>query len=311
MKRHLFFLALLLMFATGMIHALDVTIQFANRRIFFPDEAVEIRVTVSNPDSQPRRFRLADRRLFTVDFDVRTLTNTAIPRSAQFTTRRGADQAVFFRDVVLEPGEELSFVEDLMDYVDIPGAGTFVVTGRLYPELWSRPESTPVSSNRLTLTIRPSPEGIPEIASRIAADTQEILVREALPPDEVVRGTIEARMRSDWNRVFLYMDLESILRRNPVRDRSFRLLSEEEQRQEVEEFRRALRADRIDEDIVLTPTEFEVVETRFTRTHATVITEQRFAFPTFTEIKEYTYRLERRNDVWVIYDYFVENLGAI
>lgn len=311
MKRHFLHLSLLLMFAVGTLHALDVTIQFANRRIFFPDQPVEIRVTVANPDSEPRRFRLADRRLFTVDFDVRTLTNTAIPRSAQFTMRRSADQAVFFRDIVLEPGEELSFVEDLTDYVDLPGAGTYVVTGRMYPELWSRPESTPVNSNRLTLTLRPSPDGTPEISSRIAADTQEILEREALPPDEVVRTTLEARLRSDWNRFFLYMDLESILRNDPVRERSFRLLSEEEQRNEVEEFRDALQANELDEDISLTPTEFEIVETRFTQTDATVITEQRFVFPTFTEIKEYTYRLERRNDVWVIYDYFVENLGAI
>jgi len=298
------------MCAVGTLHALDVTIQFANRRIYVPGEPVEIRVTVSNPDPEPRRFRLADRRLFTVDFDVRTLTNTVLPRSAQFTMRRSADQAVFFRDVVLEPGEELSFVEDLTDYVNIPGAGTFVVTGRLYPELWSRPSSVPLNSNRLTLTVRPSPDGIPEISSRIAADTQDILVREALSPDEVVRTTIEARMRADWNRFFLYMDLESILRRNPVRDRSFRLLSEEEQQREVEEFRQSLQADTLDEDISLTPTEFEILETRFTRTNATVITEQRFAFPTFTEVKEYTYRLERRNDIWIIYDYFVENLGA-
>ncbi len=310
MKRHFLFLSLLLMCAVGTLHALDVTIQFANRRIYVPGEPVEIRVTVSNPDPEPRRFRLADRRLFTVDFDVRTLTNTVLPRSAQFTMRRSADQAVFFRDVVLEPGEELSFVEDLTDYVNIPGAGTFVVTGRLYPELWSRPSSVPLNSNRLTLTVRPSPDGIPEISSRIAADTQDILVREALSPDEVVRTTIEARMRADWNRFFLYMDLESILRRNPVRDRSFRLLSEEEQQREVEEFRQSLQADTLDEDISLTPTEFEILETRFTRTNATVITEQRFAFPTFTEVKEYTYRLERRNDIWIIYDYFVENLGA-
>lgn len=310
MKRHFLYLSLLLMCAVGTLHALDVTIQFANRRIYVPGEPVEIRVTVSNPDPEPRRFRLADRRLFTVDFDVRTLTNTVLPRSAQFTMRRSADQAVFFRDVVLEPGEELSFVEDLTDYVNIPGAGTFVVTGRLYPELWSRPSSVPLNSNRLTLTVRPSPDGIPEISSRIAADTQDILVREALSPDEVVRTTIEARMRADWNRFFLYMDLESILRRNPVRDRSFRLLSEEEQQREVEEFRQSLQADTLDEDISLTPTEFEIIETRFTRTNATVITEQRFAFPTFTEVKEYTYSLERRNDIWIIYDYFVENLGA-
>ena len=306
-------LTLILLIATTIAvgaESVDVSIQLVDRQIFFPDSDIRVRITISNESSEPYRFKLADRRIFTVDFDVRTLQNTQLPRSEQFTMHRASDQAMFYREVSIQPGEEYSFTEPLDRYVTIPGPGTYIIRGRFFPELYRRADSETIETDRLTLSVRPSPAGVPEVSRRIVEETGEILRRERIPPDEVVAGTIEARQRGNWNRFFLYIDLEDLLRTNPERERRYRALSEEERREELEQFREDLQSDRIDEDITTRPTEFDVIETRYTRNEATVQTEQRFAFPGFTEVKGYTYRLERRDDVWIIYDYTVENLGT-
>ena len=313
MKRSskLFFVSILVaVVAAAAAPAVEVSIGLADRQIFYPDSEIRVRVTITNDTAEPYRFKLADRRLFSVDFDVRTLANRPVERSREFTTRRAADQAIFYREVTIEPGEEYRFTEPLDRFVEIPGPGTYVMTGRFYPELYSRAGSRAVTTNRLTFSVRPSPAGVPEVAARIDEETREILRRERIPPDEVVHGTIEARQRENWNRFFLYMDLESLLKIDPARERRYRALSEEERREEIERFREHLRSDVIDEDIVTRPDTFEIRETRYTQTEATVETIQRFEFPQFTEVREYTYRLQRRDDIWIIYDYSVENLGA-
>ncbi|MFW6368103.1 MAG: hypothetical protein ACOCZ9_00055 [Spirochaetota bacterium] len=290
--------------------SVNVSIQLVDRQIFYPDSDIRIRVTISNESSEPYQFELADRRLFTVDFDVRTLQNNQLPRSEEFTMRRTSDQAMFYREVTIGPGEEFSFTEPLDRYVRTPDPGTYIVQGRFFPDLYRDAESESIESNRLTLSVRPSPAGVPEVRRRIAEETGEILRREQIAPDEVVEGTIEARQRGNWDRFFLYIDLEDLLQTSPERQRRYQELSEADREAELEEFREDLESEEIDEDITTRPTEFEVTETRYTSNEATVRTEQRFAFPRFTEVKEYTYRLEKRDDVWVIYDYSVENLGT-
>ncbi len=307
-------LTLILLIATAVAlsaESVDVSIQLVDRQIFFPDSDIRVRITISNESSEPYRFKLADRRLFTVDFDVRTLQNAQLPRSEQFTMQRASDQAMFYREVTIRPGEEFSFTEPLDRYVRIPGPGTYIIQGRFFPELFRRSDSERIESNRLTFSVRPSPAGVPEVRRRIVEETGEILRQERIPPDEVVAGTIEARQRGNWNRFFLYIDLEDLLQAtSPERAQRYRELSEAERREEIEQFREDLQAEEIEEDITTRPTEFEILETRYTRNEATVRTEQRFQFPGFTEIKEYTYLLERRDDVWIIYDYTVQNLGT-
>jgi len=290
--------------------AIDVSIEFVDRRIYHPDSDIHIRVTVKNEDARTYQFRLADRRLFTVDFDVRTLTNVQVERSQNFITRRAADQPVYYRNVSLEPGEEFSFTEELSDYVNVTRAGTYVVQANFYPDLWTRDDSGPIQSNRLTLSVRPSPVGIPEVQHRIDEETEEILHREALPPDEVVRWTLEARQRREWNRFFLYLDTEELLLRDPARERRYKRLPEEEQLEELEQFREHLKQERVEGDLVAAPSSFEIEETRYGPHEGEVITVQRFRYDTFTEVREYRYTLERRDNVWVIVDYTVESLGT-
>ena len=65
------------------------------------------------------RFKLADDRMFSVDFNVVTVKNMALTQSETLIKKRTTHQAVYFRDIALDTGEEYSFVENLKDYIDL------------------------------------------------------------------------------------------------------------------------------------------------------------------------------------------------
>jgi hypothetical protein len=211
----------------------------------------------------------------------------------------------------LHPGEHYAFVEDLTEYVTIPGPGVYVAQAVFYPELWGTGNSEQMRSNSLTISVRPGAESIEaEIEATIDEETGEILQANAMPPDEVVRYVLRARQRGSWQQFFLYLDVEQLLLNNPQLQRRYQRSSEAERLRMLEEFREDLRQERVDQDIVLVPTSFEVIRTSYTPEQGTVTVKERFEYADFTEIKEYTYYLQRRDSVWYIYNYDVRNLGT-
>ncbi len=308
-------LLMLLLFApsaaTAQAGNVSVTIRFYDQTVYFPDSDIYVKVTVQNESPDAYRFRLADRRVFNLDFAVRTMTNRLLERAPQFTTQRTAHQQVFYREITIAPGERFSFVENLAEYVRIPRSGMYVIEAAFYPELAQGPGERPrIESNRLTLSVRPGTAGRPPIDELLDAETTEILRRHPMPPDQVVEHTIGARQQGQWDRFFLYIDLEELLRADPARERRYLRLSEQDRRTELEEFRDDLRRERTDEDIILVPETYEIVRTEYTPERGTVVVDKRFRFPDYTELKRYTYQLERRDQIWVIVGYNVAQLGT-
>ena len=70
------------------------------------------------------------------------------------------------------------------------------------------------------LLFRPS-AGLLRISSRIDAETGEILKKQSLPPDEVVEYTIQARQLSQWNKFFLYLNVENLMLEDPDAKRRY------------------------------------------------------------------------------------------
>ncbi|MGA2615137.1 MAG: hypothetical protein ABSG38_17015 [Spirochaetia bacterium] len=285
------------------------SVRFYEKKIYFLGDEIQIQAAIENNTPDTMRFRVADNRYYNLDFDVRTTTNLPIAHAKEFTTGRNSDQPVFFRDVSLEPGENYSFSVDLTKYIAFTDAGLYVVQAMFYPELFRGPGSTLMQSNRLTLDIKPPVMGTEERA-KVEAETGALIARAAIPPDEVVASTISARQKSQWEKFFLYLDLESLLRRNPERDRAFRRSSEAAQRQMMELFRQELMQSRIDQDISIIPTSFEVQKTSYDASQATVQVLERFKYPDYTELKQYTYLLRKSDRYWIIYDYGIRNLGT-
>ena len=288
----------------------DLSIRFFDAEVYFPDSEIQIKLTLRNDSAEPYRFRLAENRVFNIEFDVRTLSNRELDASQQFINARTSNQRVFYRELSLQPGAEYGFVESLGDYVAVTEPGVYVVTATFYPELIDG-NGEAIASDRLMLSVRPQVQTVQEtMQERIDVTTAEILEREEIPPDEVVRRTIRARQRGQWNRFFLYLDVESLLRSNPAREREFLRLSEEERREELAEFREQLRGERIDEDISAIPSSFEILQTTYTPTEGQVIANLRFQEEGFTAIRRYNYFLRRDDQTWEIYDYNVTNVGT-
>jgi hypothetical protein len=147
-----------------------------------------------------------------------------------------------------------------------------------------------------------------EERSLVQAETGAMLARAALPPDEVVTWTIGARQKSQWERFFLYLDLESLMRKNPDQDRKFLKSTETAQREMVDQFRQQLRQMTIQQDISVIPTSFLVLKTSYDSSEATVQVLEKFKNTGYTDRKQFTYLLKKSDRYWMIYNYEIRNL---
>jgi hypothetical protein len=290
------------------------SIRYFDKRLYYlsPDPIL-VQITIANNSPQVYRFKLAEDRAFSVDFDVRTTTNRMVEPAGELIRRRTENRQIYFRELAIESGESFSFVEDLRDYAEFRMTGSYVVQASIFPELIDplnpkAPEA--LQSNRLSLVIRfppPPGPGVPEVLDEA---TGAVLVREKLPPDEVVSYLLSARQRSQWEKFFLYLDLEAMISRDPARQRQWRGESEEGRRRMITRYREDLRQNIVDQDIATIPTEFAVEGTSYNREEGTVVVLEKFRNPGYTERKRYTYYLSRRNNVWLVVHYTVSNLGT-
>ncbi len=301
---------LALAFAAEASAQAQASIRFQDKRIYYENDPVYVKVTISNESPLPYRFKLAENRVFSLWFEGRTMSNRTVDRSDSYKRTVSSSESVFYRDVSLEPGEEYSFVEDIRQYLALPGAGTFTVTCLFSPELArDAAYQVPLKSNVLTLNVRPGLSG-GDVQQAVAAETGEILKAERIPPDEVVRRSLVARQKSRWNEFFVYLDLEALLCRNPDQKRVYDRESDDGRRRMIERYRNDLERRVVDGDIVVIPDEFRIVETKYTETTGSVRVTEKFRYDGFTMIKEYTYDLKRRDDVWYIVGYSVVNKGT-
>jgi hypothetical protein len=307
----------------------DLAIRFYNKKIYYTnEEPIYVQITLANNSPNVYRFRIADDRVFSLDFDVRTMRNRPVENADVLMWRRGSSIQVFFREIAIEPGESFSFVEDLRDYARLDEAGSYVVQAKLYPELLKNnaglqtapaPRRAALSpagsaflvSQRLNLNLRlPLVSGDDGLPQALDVETNAVLVREKLAPDEVVAFMLSARQKSQWEKFFLYLDLEQMILRDAARERRWRAESEDGRRKMVERFRADLQNSVIDGDISAIPTRFDIERTTYNASEGTVIVLERFRQGDYTEKKRYTYHLAKTDEVWAIVDYVVLNLGT-
>jgi hypothetical protein len=299
----------------------EFSIRFYDKRIYHVsgngDDPIYVQATIANRSGEVYRFKLADERAFSIEFDVRTLSNRELEPADSLIRRRSGSGRIFFREISVESGESFSFIEDLRNYADLREPGAFVVRARIYPELYRTPQESfepgiALESNRLSLSLRPPVIPGPGLTpAAIDLDTGAILSKERLAPDEVVEYLITARQRSQWEKFFLYLDLEEIISRNPSRRRQWNAESEEGRRRMLTRYREEMRESVIDGDITAIPSEFEIQRTDYNALEGTVVVLEKFRTGTnYTELKRYTYYVKRKDDYWVIVDYVVANLGT-
>ena len=321
-KRFVFVLLLAFIAQICSADAEEVTFQirFYEKRIYYLNDRehpVSLEATLTNNSAQTFRFKMAENRMFNFDFDVTTPTNILLDHAQAFSRARTSNQPVLYREISLEPGDTFGVVISLNDFIEIPRAGLYSVQGMFYPELYLQGPVTgepagvvgPLRSNMLTLSIRPEIL-FEEERAMIEAETGKLIQRQPLPPDEVVDYMLNARQRSQWEKFFLYLDLESLYLKNPGRAQAFRRMSEENRRAAIARYREQLRSETVDVDILVIPAEYEIIRTSYTPLEAEVTVIERFRYRDYVEIKRYTYFLERRDNIWVVIDYEIVNLGT-
>ena len=315
----LFMLALAGVFSIS-AQSVDLSIRFFDQRIYHvsgaSEEPIFVQVSLTNRSPAPYRFKLAEERVFSVDFDIRNMSNRSLDPADYILRRRSESRNVFFREITVEPGESFSFVEDLRNYADLRDAGSFVVQARIFPELFretavSAPNGMPLVSNRLNLNLRPpalpGPDGIP---FRLDVETGAVLVRERLPPDEIIAYMLNARIRSQWERFFLYIDMEAMITNDAARRRMWLNESEEGRLRMIARYREDLMSNVVDQDIFLIPSDYRIESTSYSGEIGTVVVTQWFRIGRITEVRRYTYNLRRRDDIWMLQNFTVTRLGT-
>jgi hypothetical protein len=310
-------------------------IRYFDKKIYYPQQGdILVRLTITNNSSEVYNFRLSEDRAFSLDFDVRALNNRPLENADILTRRLTGQQRVFFRELSLDPGESFSFIENIRNWRQIDKPGSYIVQAKFYPELFKPPlssntdgslfvslsgvpsenkdvQQTVIESNRLNLRVNApailNSEGIPVA---LEEETLALYFREHLPPDEVVTWTLRSRQKSQWEKFFLYLDLEQMLVRDSARGRMWRAESEEGRRRMLAKYREDLSGRVIDGGISAIPYEFAIERTTYNETEGTVTVLEKFKTGDYTELKRYTYYLRRAGDIWVIVDYLVQNLGT-
>jgi hypothetical protein len=283
----------------------------AEPRIRAPVDPIYVQATIYNRSPASFHFKLAEDRIFSVDFDVRNLANQSLAPADYLLRKRSESRNVFYRDIAIEPGESFSFIEDIRNYADLSQPGSFVVQARIFPNLLRAAGEIPIESNRLTLNLRPpllpGPDGIP---FEMDLETNAVLVREKLPPDEVVRYMLDARIKSQWEKFFLYMDVPAMLGRDAARGRSYLNESAEGRRRMEARYRENLRSAVVDGDIATIPTDYRIENTSYGSDTGTVVVTEWFRDGRITERRRYTYFLGLVDDFWLIQDYISSILGT-
>lgn len=284
------------------------SIRYQNKEVYYPDKPVWIKASIRNDSAQDYVFQLADELFLNIDLQVKTLSNQALEPSDLFLARSVSRAPVMYRLMNLKPGEEHSFSFDVREFVNLNQAGTYIIQAVFVPNA-AESSAGRLNGNSLSLSLRPyAAESY--FVDAIDADDGEILQREALAPDQVVKYTLEARQREQWNKFFLYIDLEEMYKRNSDRRRRFLNADITERLQMIKNYSEQLAANSVDGELSNIPFEFKVLSVTYTDKEASVITRQVYRLRQYNEVKEYTWLLRNYNGVWMIKNYIVKNLGS-
>jgi hypothetical protein len=292
-------------------NGIDVVIRYYNKKIYYLNTIndIQIKISVINNSPDSFSFKLADFKILNLEFEVKTPTNIALEHADNFIIERSRVQYAFYKEIVLKTREEYSFIVDLSQYIKLDRAGDFNIRAVFYPELMTGPAAQGITSDILPLKILPA---VTEPAKKelIAANTGEQIVQQPIPPDEVVEFAIKARQAGEWEKFFLYIDLEKLILNNANWRIKYKDASAENRKYMLEEYRRLLQAKEVDQEILMIPQKFDIQLTSYSPHQGQVQVREEFWYRDYLEVKQYIYFVERKDTIWQIVNYQVQNLGT-
>lgn len=314
MKKKLTIIVFTLLASYLFAQNLSVNIAYHDKKVYYTDagSAVLVRVSLTNRGGETVYFKLADNHEFSLDFIAIDTKNKNVARTEAWLRNMNTNNRVYFRDVSLEPGETYSFIENVKDFLKFETPGVYILQCAFFSDLRFKSDLSEahILSNRLTLEIKPSLGPLSIGTLPVSESNNDILQAQAIPPDQVITYMLNARQKSYWEQFFLYIDLERLIQKNPSKSKRYTAESEMGRIQMLNEFRQQLRQSKIEQSIVMLPSDFKIERTTYNDTEAEVKVIEWFSYSNFKEKKRYTYSLSSRDGVWTVYDYVVENLGT-
>lgn len=306
---------------------IEVNIRFWDKQVYYSnnsDQDIEILVTITNNSPETWRFKLADERCFSIDFAVRSMDNRLLEASEQLKNTRASHRPLYVRDIRLESMESFSFRENLRNYVPLEQSGSFMVSLAFYPELLQfDPSSMPMGeerqdtafkldSNMISLPLQKKPifKDSEKTAVTLLDESGALLERIQMPPDQVVSYLLDARIKGEWEKFFLYIDLESMIQKDGRRRRAWLSESEEGRQNMLAQYRLDLMNSQVDGEISTIPIEYRILNTRYSPNEGEVRVYEKFRDGRYISNKEYVYTLKKRDNIWLIAGYSVFNLGV-
>ncbi|KGM44340.1 hypothetical protein JY97_01410 [Alkalispirochaeta odontotermitis] len=182
------------------------SIRYHNKKIYYPDELVELKLTVSNPGSSALTFYLSDDPRRSFGFDLRSLTGEPMSFASDFATAFQAGGV--YRVVHLGPGQDLSINVFLNDWIAPLNPGQYRLSGFFYPQMRRTDSVVAISESTLDLTIMPETELRWE--NKLDLEIRMALIDKNLDPWGVVSETLSNRRELKFNWAILYLDLDSL-----------------------------------------------------------------------------------------------------
>ncbi len=294
----------------------DITckIRYYNKKIYYTGDNVTLRVELFNNSPENFTFQVSEPRHYNIKLTLKDLTGRELEDQYKFSRELNSVQHVYYRNMTILPGEFFAFNIYLEDMVDIKEAGLYFLQLDFFPGMGFSKQ--PIKSNILDLSIRPD-IGVSQYQRVIDEKTGEILKKEKKGPDAVVEYMLKSLQKAEYEKYFLYLDLEKLMLKSESRRERYSRLSETDRYNMVKEYRESLlnlmqtdyRTAK-SEDIIYVPVSYTINKTWYTQDHGEVLVTEKFKYEDLTEIKDYTYKLTKIDDIWMITDYIVINKGT-
>ncbi|MEE1290985.1 MAG: hypothetical protein UHW86_08125 [Spirochaetota bacterium] len=311
MKKTILFTLFALLTISVYSQPVSVNIEFTNPKIFKANEDIYIDVKLSNKETTPYSSLMAQDKRYSFDFELISLQNKQQQHSADYSNFFNRVQPVFHSVVRLEENEGYTYRVLLNDYFDMNITGQYILKCIYYPEmkLSNSPDNTAVKSNSITLNIRPADSDEQFIQEYIVAEKEKSLIMEKKSPDEVVDYMLNARINGEWEKFFLYIDLDKMICADITFGKRYKKADSDMQQEILKEYKEYLKKDKINE-ISYLPCKFEIIKTEYTAGSGKVDAFVMFKEHDYVDKKYYTYFLKKQDDKWKITNYTVSNTSG-
>jgi hypothetical protein len=188
---------------------LNVSITLFEKRIYTVDDDIMIQVTLRNRGQEAITLNLADDRNFNLSMDLQKIQMDMMNPDPAAANRQIVQPLtpIIYRHITILPGEDLSFTENLEDYVSYDDPGLYRLRVRFYPMLNIKHDTTFVPSNEIVFHIQPNTISDRERALQENAEVvEEFRRQQSFGPDEVVEYLIESKMMQNQEKFLLYLE---------------------------------------------------------------------------------------------------------